>query len=153
MSKVASAAVSETGTVEYRRSRRVLTVMWFGSAAACFAAALYLWLGNWIGFEGFRMLCAELSQIYLVYVMTIVAFTFSPRRPGGSAPVRLSALLVACALSAGFNLLLLGAVVTIAFDVQNVEEAVPFIELVAVSVSPVIAPALAYFFARPESSE
>lgn len=98
------------------------------------------------------MLAAELSQTYLVYLTTIIAFTFSNRRLTGNSSRR-SALWVASGLSAGFNLLILGSIVSIALAIQNVEDAVPFVELVSAYGSPVVAPAIAFFFARPESTE
>lgn len=129
------------------RGRALLAGIWFFAAAGSAAMAAYLWWGNWIGPEGWTMLMSELSQTYLVYLTSIAVVTFSARGPAGRGPVRRSALVIAGGFSAGFNLLVVSALASIALDVRNVEDVVPFIEFLSAFVSPVVAPAIAYFFA------
>ena len=131
------------------RGRALLAGIWFVAAAGSAALAAHLWWGNWIGPEGWTMLMSELSQTYLVYLTSIAVVTFSARGAAGRGPVRRSAFVIACGVSVGFNLLVVGALASIALDVRNVEEVVPFIEFVSAFVSPIVAPAIAYFFAGP----
>ena len=131
-----------------RRRRATIAILWGASFAACVCMACYLFFAEWIEEDTFRKLMTQVSTSYSVYVASIAAFYYSLRGARGeSVRGTRAAYVVALCASLLYNLLLIAVLGRVVLLVAPVEGATELMGYVSSTLSWVVAPAVAYFFA------
>lgn len=127
------------------RRRATIAAVWAASFAVCLCLACYLFFDNWIEEDNFHALMTQLSASYSVYVTSICAFYYGARR--SSATGTRAAFVAALCASLLYNLLLMALLARVVLLALPVETATQLIGFLSSTLSWVVAPAVAYFFA------
>lgn len=137
----------------HTRDRFALLVVWFSCFFVNVALALYLYMAEWISNVNFEALLLRINGLYAPYLGSILTFYFAvpveqPHATGSRTPV---AFILALLCSAGWNLILVALLARVVFFDGYVEDAMKDMELFGSPLAWLVAPAIAYYFARTAS--
>lgn len=133
------------------RVRGVIAGLWIGFFAIDLGVVLFLWWHQAIESDTFITMVRQLNQSYVVYLGGLIGWYFIRRTTRSEAPgAAAQAPVVAIAASAIWNLTLAAIVLSIPLGVQRIEPATQMIATLSGSLSWVVAPVMAFYFATDQ---
>jgi hypothetical protein len=136
-----------------RTARGRLAGLWAGCFAVALLAALYLhwWIG--ISSDTFKDTMEMVSGQYAPFLGAVLGFYLSSKKKEELVLDGDGAFYLAVLMSALWNMVILGGLGRVGLNLTTIEESNKDILSVLPKLSWIVAPAIGYFFGKPEKKE
>jgi hypothetical protein len=136
-----------------RTARGWLAGLWAGCFAVALVAVLYLRWGIGISSDSFKETMELVSGQYAPYLGAVLGFYLSSKKKEELVLDGNGAFYLAVLMSGLWNVVMLGCLGRVCGNLTTIEESNKDVLLVLPKLSWIVAPALGYFFGKPEKTE
>jgi len=136
-----------------RTARGSLAALWAVCFALALVATLYLRWGIGISSDYFKETIELVSGQYAPFLGAVLGFYLSSKRKEELVPDGNGAFYLAVLMSALWNVVILGFLGRVTMNLTTVDESNKDVLSVLPKLSWIVAPAIGYFFGKPEKKE